>query len=160
MNVQAVKVNTQPQTNLEKTAKVAGKTALLSASVGAAGSALGIKQLLKEGDFAIDIYKGMKDSVLSGEYKNEIKDFMEEAPKALKKFLEFNINTIEKNKDKLVENCDDLIKIITDGKVNKEYVLKQAKSIGKAALKNGAIIGGIYLVGKTIADHVKAKKAE
>lgn len=160
MNVQAVKVNTQPQTNLEKTVKVAGKTALLSAGMGAAGSALSIKQILKEGDFAIDIYKDMKGSLLNGEFVAEIKEYAEEAPKALKKIAEYCGKTIEKNKDKFAETCDDLIKIITDGKVNKEYVLKQAKSIGKAALKNGAIIGGIYLVGKTIADHVKAKKAE
>ena len=160
MNVQTVKVNTQPQTNLEKTAKVAGKTALISAGLAATSSAISIKQILKEGDFAIGVYQDMKGGLLNGELVAEMKEFVEEAPKTIKKLVEHASNTIEKNKDKLVENFDDLIKIIKDGKVSKEYVLKQAKNIGKSALKNGAIVGGIYLVGKTIVDHVKAKKAE
>ena len=160
MNVSAVKVNTQPQTNLEKTAKVAGKTALISAGLAATSSAFSIKQVLKEGDLFIDVYQGMKESLLNGEFTKGMKEGIEEAPKALKKLAEYCSNTIEKNKGKLAETADDLIKIITDGKVNKEFVLKQAKNISKAALRNGAIVGSIYLVGKTIADHLKAKKAE
>lgn len=160
MNVSAVKVNTQPKTNLEKTVKVAGKTASISAGLYATCSALGTKKILKEGDWMIDAYKDIKGRILTGEFVAAIKERLEESPKAIKKLVEYTCNTFEKNKDKLAESCDDIIKIITDGKVNKEYVLKQAKNISKAALRDGAVIGGIYLVGKTIADHVKAKKAE
>ena len=103
MNVQAVKVNTQPQTNLEKTAKVAGKTALISAGLGATSAAISVKQVLKEGDFAIDVYQGMKESLLNGEFTKEMKECIEEAPKAIKKLVEHASNSIEKNKDKLLK---------------------------------------------------------
>ncbi|MBQ4078942.1 hypothetical protein IJD15_07165 [bacterium] len=163
MNIQKTGVNTQPKTNLEKTVKVAGKAAGVYGAMAAASTAGMVAIAKKNPDIFISAAEMLADgctTALDGNmvesltkgYKKLFSEMAEEVPKRYKKLFNPNEKVIKDASERIAN----LVNVSQGGKANLKFF---AKDVLKVAAKGGAIVGGIYLVGKTIYDHIQAKKA-
>ncbi len=146
-------------TNLEKTTKVAGTTTAITAGLSAASTALSIKHLMKDADFNLGIAKDLKDEFVKFD-QAKAKEILYDVPSKFKKIAEKGLKYVEKHKQQIIDNNDDLIRILENKKIDKTFVKNYGKQIAKSSLITGAVFGGVYLLGKTVVDHIKAKKAE
>lgn len=167
MNVSKINTQAQAESNLSKTAKVAGTAAGIYGTATALSTVGMVKFAKSNPDVftsAAEMLKPGYSTITDGGSITALiegyKEFFAETTSELPQKLQNLVNLIppsDKHFKEAVEQLDNLATISQGGKIN-------WKGFAKSGLKRTAMFGAIagigYLAGKTIVDHIKAKKAE